>query len=107
MNNFNTDQKVPLWPSIAVTVCLQPWFETDVLEKDLASLRETDLSHFFFHRHTACAVFKANAPHDRNTSGFHHKEFAVTPSLQYIKDPALNQEKQSLWAYGLRVRIAL
>ena len=35
------------------------------------------------------------------------KELAVTPSIQYIKDPALNQEENSLWAYGLRVRIAL
>ena len=35
------------------------------------------------------------------------KELAVTPSIQYIKDPALNQEEDSLWAYSLRVRIAL
>jgi len=35
------------------------------------------------------------------------KEIAVTPSLQYIKDPALNQGEDSLWAYSLRVRIAL
>ncbi len=35
------------------------------------------------------------------------KEIAVTPSLQYIKDPALNQEEDNLWAYGLRLRIAL
>ena len=34
-------------------------------------------------------------------------EVAVTPSIQYIKDPALNQEENSLWAYGLRVRVAL
>jgi hypothetical protein len=53
-------------------------------------------------------LFSRQIPtHDRNKSGFHHKELAVTPSLQYIKDPALNQEKKSLWAYGLRVRIAL
>ena len=35
------------------------------------------------------------------------KEVAVTPSIQYIKDPALNQEEDSLWAYGLRLRVAL
>ena len=35
------------------------------------------------------------------------KEIAVTPSLQYIKDPALNQEEDSLWAYGLRLRVAI
>jgi len=35
------------------------------------------------------------------------KELAVTPSIQYIKDPALNQEEDSLWAYSLRVRITL
>ena len=35
------------------------------------------------------------------------KELAITPSLQYIKDPALNPEEDSLWAYGLRLRIVL
>jgi porin len=35
------------------------------------------------------------------------KELAVTPSVQYIKDPALNQDKDSLWAFGLRLRVAL
>jgi porin len=35
------------------------------------------------------------------------KELAVTPSIQYIKDPALNPEEDSLWAFGLRVRVAL
>lgn len=35
------------------------------------------------------------------------KEVAVTPSIQYIKGPALNEEEDSLWAYGLRVRVAL
>jgi len=35
------------------------------------------------------------------------KELAVTPSIQYIKDPALNPEKSSLWAYGLRLRLAI
>jgi porin len=35
------------------------------------------------------------------------KELAVTPSIQYIKDPAPNPEEDSLWAFGLRVRVAL
>lgn len=35
------------------------------------------------------------------------KELAVTPSIQYIKDPALNPDESSLWAYGLRLRLAI
>ncbi len=35
------------------------------------------------------------------------REVAVTPSIQYIVDPALNQAENSLWAYGLRLRVAL
>ncbi len=35
------------------------------------------------------------------------KELAVTPSIQYIKDPALNENEDNLWAFGLRVRVAL
>lgn len=35
------------------------------------------------------------------------KELAITPSLQYIKDPALNPEENNLWAYGLRLRVVL
>jgi len=35
------------------------------------------------------------------------KELAVTPSIQYIKDPALNSEENNLWAYGLRLRLVL
>ena len=35
------------------------------------------------------------------------RELAVTPSIQYIKDPALNPDESSLWAFGLRVRLAL
>jgi porin len=34
-------------------------------------------------------------------------ELAVTPSIQYIKDPALNPNEDSLWAFGLRVRVVL
>jgi porin len=35
------------------------------------------------------------------------KEIEFTPSVQYIKDPALNPEESSLWAYGLRLRVVL
>ena len=35
------------------------------------------------------------------------RELALTPSLQYISNPALNEEEDSLWAYGLRLRVAL
>ena len=35
------------------------------------------------------------------------RELAVTPSLQYIKDPALNPAEDDLWAFGLRLRLAL
>ena len=34
-------------------------------------------------------------------------ELAVTPTIQYIKDLALNPDESSLWALGLRVRIVL
>jgi porin len=35
------------------------------------------------------------------------KELAVTPSLQYIRDPAQNEGEDNLWVFGLRVRAAL
>lgn len=35
------------------------------------------------------------------------RELAVTPSIQYIKDPALNPAEDDLWAFGLRMRLAL
>ena len=35
------------------------------------------------------------------------KELAVTPSVQYIKDPALNPDKNRLWAFGLRLRLVM
>jgi len=34
------------------------------------------------------------------------KELAITPDLQYIKDPALNPTEDSLWVFGLRARFA-
>jgi porin len=35
------------------------------------------------------------------------RELAVTPSIQYVSNPALNEEEDSLWAFGLRLRLAL
>jgi len=35
------------------------------------------------------------------------KEVAVTPSIQYIKDPALNADEDDLWVYGIRIRVVL
>jgi len=34
------------------------------------------------------------------------KEFAVTPDIQYIKNPALNPDDHKLWVFGLRARLA-
>jgi porin len=34
------------------------------------------------------------------------KEFAITPDVQYIKNPALNPEDGELWVFGLRARLA-
>jgi porin len=34
-------------------------------------------------------------------------ELAITPTIQYIKDPALDPDADSLWAFGLRVRVVL
>jgi len=34
------------------------------------------------------------------------KELAVTPDIQYIKNPALNPKDDKLWVLGLRVRLA-
>ncbi len=35
------------------------------------------------------------------------QQFALTPSIQYLKDPALNPVDNSLWVIGLRGRFAL
>lgn len=32
---------------------------------------------------------------------------SLTPTLQYLKDPALNPVNDSLWVFGLRAWIAL
>ena len=34
-------------------------------------------------------------------------ELAITPTVQYIRDPALNSDEDSLWVLGLRMRIVL
>jgi porin len=34
------------------------------------------------------------------------KELAITPDIQYIRNPALNPENTSLWVFGLRARLA-
>ena len=34
------------------------------------------------------------------------KEFAITPDIQYIRNPALNPDGNSLWVFGLRGRLA-
>jgi len=33
------------------------------------------------------------------------KEFAITPDIQYIRNPALNPEADTLWVWGLRARL--
>ncbi|UCB55909.1 MAG: carbohydrate porin [Thiotrichales bacterium] len=35
------------------------------------------------------------------------KHFAITPDLQYIKDPALNPNDSSIWIAGIRARLTL
>jgi porin len=35
------------------------------------------------------------------------EQFALTPDIQYIKDPPLNPAEDSLWIVGLRARLAL
>lgn len=35
------------------------------------------------------------------------KHFAITPDLQYIKDPALNPTESSIWTAGIRARLTI
>ena len=35
------------------------------------------------------------------------EQFAITPDIQYLRNPALNPEHDSLWVFGLRGRLAL
>ncbi|MBW2658665.1 MAG: DEAD/DEAH box helicase [Deltaproteobacteria bacterium] len=71
MYNFKFKQQVPLHLPVAVSACLAAWFADDVLEEGLTLLRETALSHFFFHRHVAGALF--------------HKEYALTIVFEKTK----------------------
>ncbi len=34
-------------------------------------------------------------------------ELAITPSLEYIRNPALNPDQDAVWLFGLRARLAL
>ena len=34
-------------------------------------------------------------------------QFVITPDIEYLKNPALNQEEDSIWVFGLRARLAL
>jgi porin len=34
------------------------------------------------------------------------KEIAITPDVQYIKNPALNPDASWMWVWGLRARFA-
>ena len=35
------------------------------------------------------------------------ERFAITPDVEYLKNPALNPDADSIWVFGLRVRLAL
>ncbi len=35
------------------------------------------------------------------------QNLAITPSLQLLKDPALNPEDDTVWIWGIRVRMTL
>jgi porin len=35
-----------------------------------------------------------------------YKEIAITPDIQYIRNPALNPDDDTLWVFGLRARLA-
>jgi porin len=35
------------------------------------------------------------------------REIAITPDIQFLKDPALNPSQDSIWVFGLRARLAL
>lgn len=50
-------------------------------------------------------------PWQKTTEVFYRLQFSqnlqLTPSLQYIKNPALNDETSSVWLFGLRMRLTL
>ena len=35
------------------------------------------------------------------------EQFTITPDIQFLKNPALNPDEDSIWVFGLRVRMAL
>jgi porin len=35
------------------------------------------------------------------------QNFAITPSVQWLVDPALNPDEDNIWIFGLRVRVNL
>jgi porin len=35
------------------------------------------------------------------------REIAFTPSIQFLKDPALNKDEDQIWVFGARLRVAL
>jgi porin len=35
------------------------------------------------------------------------KGIAITPSIQLLKDPALNDQHSQIWVYGIRMRLTL
>ena len=35
------------------------------------------------------------------------REFALSPDLQYLRNPALNPSQTSVWVFGLRARFVL
>jgi len=35
------------------------------------------------------------------------QNLAITPNLQLLKDPALTDEEDTVWVYGLRIRLTL
>jgi len=62
MYNFNTQSRIPFRLPVAVSACLAPWFEDNVLESGLDLIRENGFSHFFFHRHVAGALLDGEYP---------------------------------------------
>ncbi len=50
-------------------------------------------------------------PEQKSVEAFWRFQFsetlAITPSFQYLQDPALNPDEDSVWIFGLRTRLAL
>ncbi len=49
---------------------------------------------------------------DQYTTEFFYRfqlaqNFSITPSLQWLVDPALNPDTNSIWLFGLRTRLTL